>query len=282
VNYRHAFHAGNFADVVKHAALAYLLDLMATKPKPFMVLDTHAGIGAYDLVSVEAFKTLEARDGIARLWARRDDADCPAILKPYLAAVAAANPDRSDILIYPGSPMITRRALGPDDRLVLIERHPADAQTLARRFAGDSQTRVEDADGWVAVKAKLPPDERRGLVLIDPPFEELGEHRRLVQALVDGHRRFATGVFILWYPIKDEAATSAFHRDLTDTGIPKMLRLEVRIARPGAVPGLHGTGLIIVNPTWPFAENFAPVLNYLKTLLAQGPGASARMDWLVD
>jgi len=284
LSYRHGFHAGNFADVIKHAAIAYLLDLIAAKPKPFMVLDTHAGIGRYDLASVEAFKTGEARTGIERIWSERHT--MPPELNPYFATLEALNPGRDQLLFYPGSPLIAKQALGPDDRMILIERHPEDAQALARLFQHDRQVRVEEADGWTALKARLPPVPRRGLVLIDPPFEEQGEFDRLLQGLQEGYRRFATGVFVAWYPIKDERAVDQFKAGLQQSGVEKILCFECRIAKPEAVkgvwgPGLHGTGMIIINPTWPFADQFAPAAHWLTGKLARGPGAKADLTWIV-
>ena len=283
MNYRHAYHAGNFADVIKHAALAYLLDLIAAKPKPFVMLDTHAGIGQYDLASIEAFKTGEARTGIERIWPERHLA--PPELNPYFACLAGLNPGRDQLLFYPGSPLIARAAMRSDDRMTLIERHPDDALVLGRNFQNDAQVRVEEADGWTALKARLPPALRRGLVLIDPPFEEPDEFARLLQGLKDGYRRFATGVFVAWYPIKDEGAVGQFKAQLTQSGIERILSLECRIALPEAVkgvwgPGLHGTGMIIINPTWPFAEQFGPAAEWLTERLARGPGARAELTWL--
>ncbi len=284
MNYRHAFHAGNFADVIKHAALAYLLDLIAAKPKPFVVLDTHAGIGQYDLASVEAFKTGEARTGIERIWPERHHS--PRALNPYFACLSDLNPGREQLLFYPGSPLIAKAALRADDKMILVERHKDDVSVLARLFHTDAHVRVEDADGWTALKARLPPVPRRGLILIDPPFEEPDEFNRLLQGLNDGYRRFATGVFVAWYPIKDEQAVGHFKAQLKQSGIEKILCLECRIAEPEAVkgvwgPGLHGTGLIIINPTWPFADQFGPTADWLTALLARGPGARAELTWLV-
>lgn len=281
MNYRHAFHAGNFADVMKHAALARLLALMAAKAKPFAVIDTHAGLGRYDLASPEAFRGGEARDGIGRLWAARQDPGRPGGLDPYLDAVAALNAGRDAPLIYPGSPMIARAALRPGDRLRLIEKHPDDARVLAALFSGDKAVQVQAGDGWDALRALLPPPERRGLVLIDPPFEEAGEFDRLAQALAEGWRRFATGVFVLWYPIKDEAQVARFRDAVARTGARRVLVAELRVSRPRPRGGLHGAGLILVNPTWPFAEECPALLAWLARLLAQGPEAYAQVDWLV-
>ncbi len=285
MNYRHAFHAGNFADVIKHAAIAYMLDLIAAKPKPFLVLDTHAGIGRYDLASIEAFKTGEARMGIERIWPERHNG--PPELAPYFGCLEALNPGRDQLLFYPGSPLIAKQALGPDDKMILIERHPDDAWALARLFHHDPQVRVEEADGWTALKARLPPVPRRGLVLIDPPFEEPGEFDRLLQGLKEGYRRFATGVFVAWYPIKDEMAVGQFKAQLQESGIEKILCLECRIAQPETVkgvwgPGLHGTGMIIINPTWPFDSQFGQAAHWLTAQLARGPGAKAELTWLVS
>ena len=222
MNYRHIYHAGNFADVLKHAVLARLIVYMTQKDKAFRVLDTHAGIGLYDLSSEEAQKTGEWQDGIGRLL----DADIPAkakaLLAPYLTAVRDLNPD-GGLKLYPGSPKLTRMLMRPQDRLSAMELHPDDYETLHRLFDGDFQSRITQLDGWLALGAHLPPKEKRGLVLVDPPFEVAGEFERLADGLAKAWRRFSGGTFCLWYPLKQGAPIAAFHAALQALEIPKML-----------------------------------------------------------
>ena len=205
MNYRHTFHAGNFADVVKHAVLALLIERLKAKATAFRVIDTHAGAGLYDLAGEQARRTDEWKGGIGRLLGKSPDPSLAALLSPYLSAVEAAQtlappgPDHSPRL-YPGSPWIARHLLRPQDRLTAVELHPEDAASLSQLFAGDRQVKVIALDGWNALGAFVPPKERRGLVLIDPPFEERDEFDRLLAGLVKAHRRWPTGVYALWYP----------------------------------------------------------------------------------
>ncbi len=279
MNYRHAYHAGNFADVLKHAVLALVIEHLKLKPAPFRVIDTHAGIGSYDLSSIEAQKTGEWRDGIGRLIDASLPADVASILEPYLAAVRRENGGNS-IVRYPGSPQIARSLLRPSDRLVVSELHPEDSLHLSSLFAGDPQTKVLTLDGWDALKALLPPKERRGVTLIDPPFEQPGEFARLAQALREAHKRFATGTVILWYPIKDERAVQAFEDDAESTELSKVLSVVLRVREPNQTAGLHGTGLVISNPPFTLAGKLEVLLPFLEKTLQQGPGTRAQVTWL--
>jgi 23S rRNA (adenine2030-N6)-methyltransferase len=279
VNYRHAYHAGNFADVVKHAALARLIDYLKLKDKAFRVVDTHAGIGLYDLSSTEAQRTGEWRDGIGRLIEARLPADAQALLAPYLDAVRAAN-DGGPIGTYPGSPWIARHLMRRQDRLSAIELHPEDADRLKALFAGDIQTRVIGLDGWLALGAHLPPKEKRGLVLVDPPFEEAGEFGRLVEGLTAAHRRWPAGVYALWYPIKDHAAVAAFRRALAQAGIPKILDIAFEIRPASREPRLDGSGLVVVNPPFTFEAQMRVILPALHAALGAEPGARWRVERL--
>jgi 23S rRNA (adenine2030-N6)-methyltransferase len=289
MNYRHAFHAGNFADVFKHAVLVRLILGLQRKDAAFRILDTHAGIGLYDLAADEATRTGEWRDGIARLLAKPLAGAAAELIAPYLATVAGANDHEpaagplapEALRHYPGSPAIARTLLRRQDRLTLTELHPADAQTLAARFAGDIQTKVIELDGWLAPKSFLPPKERRGLVLIDPPFESRDEFRHLTDALVEGYRRFATGVFALWYPIKDEAEVKRFYARLADTGIRKILAAEFRVARVAADRPLSACGMVVVSPPWQLDGEIATLGRALAERLSVGPGAGASVRWIV-
>jgi 23S rRNA (adenine2030-N6)-methyltransferase len=280
MNYRHAYHAGNFADVVKHATLALVIERLKAKDAPFAVLDTHAGIGRYDLSSIEAQKTGEFRDGVLRLLESPPKA-LPAELEPYLAVVRNLNRGRPELRWYPGSPRLALDLLRPQDRMVLLELHPEDARTLSALFAGDRRVSVHNSDGYIGLKAFLPPKERRGLVLIDPPFERRDEFERLARGLRHAHRRWASGQYLLWYPIKDRAPVDAFHAALKAAGIARVLVAEL-LLRPANDPErLNGCGLVLVNPPWRLDAALASLLPKLAELFGAAPRAGARLDWLV-
>lgn len=279
MNYRHAFHAGNFADVVKHLILVRILDYLKRKQAAFRVLDTHAGVGLYDLEGDQAERTGEWLEGIARLVQTGLPPAAAELAKPYLDAVRAQNPD-GHLRFYPGSPLITRSLLREQDRLFALELHPADAEALRENFAGDFQTRITHLDGWAALGTYLPPKEKRGLVLIDPPFEEKGEFTRMVQGLVKGHRRWPGGIFAFWYPIKEPREVEAFVADLKGTGITKILRLELTIRAPSNPARLHGTGMIVVNPPYALEEEMRVLLPALAGLLADEGRGGFRIEWV--
>jgi 23S rRNA (adenine2030-N6)-methyltransferase len=279
MNYRHAYHAGNFADVLKHAVLAHLLLYLRRKDKAFFVLDTHAGAGRYDLDSDAARRTGEAAGGIGRLLA---EAAPPAALGSYLEAVRAFNGGpAAPVRWYPGSPSLIRALMRPIDRLIAVEKHPEEVAALRGTFRGDKAVKVIELDGYLAFKAFLPPPERRGLVLVDPPFEEPGEFSRLADGLIAAHRRFASGLFVLWYPIKDPAESARFHGLLAARGLKRVLLVELLVRAPDSLTLLNGCGLVLVNPPHTLEAELAPLLPALARLLAQGSGASARLDWLV-
>lgn len=268
MNYRHGYHAGNFADIVKHMVLCELLRLLTVKDKKLFVLDTHAGAGGYDLTGGPARRTGEAETGILRL-VTAPRAGMPSAVAHYLAAVAAYDrkfgPPSERLRHYPGSPRLVRMAMRPGDRFVACELHPEEALSLKREFAGDRAVELRQADGYKVLKALLPPTERRGLVLIDPPFEANDEFERLMRALRQGIRRFATGCYVVWYPIKDEAA-AAFASDLASF---KPLTLELHLE--GVGPGkLAACGLAVINPPWRFEEAMREALPWVADCL--GPG----------
>lgn len=211
MNYRHAYHAGNFAEVVKHAILARVVAHLREKPAAFRLLDTHAGAGLTELAGPEASRTGEWRDGIGRLCAASLDPGVRALLAPYLDAVEGANPG-GQLAAYPGSPVLARSWLRPQDRLVACELEPGAAGALRRRMHGDPRVKAVTIDGWTALNAYLPPKERRGAVLIDPPFEDPGEFTRSAEGLARAHRKWATGIYLAWYPIKDRGECDAFCR----------------------------------------------------------------------
>ena len=279
MNYRHIYHAGNFADVLKHAVLARLIVYLQQKDKAFRVIDTHAGIGLYDLSSTEAQKTGEWQDGIGKLMAAALPEDAAAWLAPYLDAVRALNPE-GGIKHYPGSPKLTRMLMREQDRLSAMELHPADCETLRDHYAGDYHVRVTELDGWLSLGAHMPPKEKRGLVLVAPPFEFEGEYERLVDGLVKAYRRFPGGTYCLWYPLKKGAPIKEFHEALKETEIPKMLCAELSVRSDRETTGLSGSGLIIVNPPYTLHDELRKVLPVLKSLLAQDRFASTRNVWL--
>lgn len=280
MNYRHAFHAGNFADVAKHALLARLVERLKAKETAFRVIDTHAGIGSYDLGSEEAGRTGEWQQGIGRLLGQPLPARLADLLAPYLDAVRSANGDGAGLGVYPGSPAIARHLLRRQDRLTAIELHPADAEALAARFAGDVQVKAIHLDGWLAVPAFLPPKERRGLVFVDPPFEDRNDFDHLAAALARGHRRWPNGIYALWYPMKDEAAVTAFHAALRADGIPRILKTELTIRSPYRAGLFSGSGLIVVNPPWQFEAEAGELLALLAPVLAQDTGAGSRVEFI--
>ena len=308
MNYRHAFHAGSFADVVKHAVLVRILVHLGAKPAAFRVIDTHAGAGLYDLAGPEASRSLEWREGIHRLFTttvahparaalaseasgqrghhevRAPDtrpepgSSARALLARYLAVVAELNPS-GRLVAYPGSPAIVRALLRPQDRLVACELEPNAAAALVRCLAGDRRAKALAIDGWTALNAYVPPKERRGLVLIDPPFEDESDFARLARGLEAAHRKWPSGIYLLWYPIKEREAPDTLARRLRRSGIAKILRAELGIAGPPASSRLGACGLIVVNPPWTLERELAIMLPALAAALS-GDGAHHCVDWL--
>ncbi|WP_160005750.1 23S rRNA (adenine(2030)-N(6))-methyltransferase RlmJ [Rhizobium sp. 18055] len=279
MNYRHIYHAGNFADVLKHAVLARLVVYMQKKDAGFRVLDTHAGVGLYDLSSEEAQKTGEWQDGIGKLLAAELAPQVAELLEPYLAAVRELNPD-GGLRFYPGSPKLSRMLFRTQDRLSAMELHPEDYLKLHRLFEGDHHARITELDGWLSLGAHLPPKEKRGIVLVDPPFEEDGEYDRLVDGLARAYRRFPGGTYCLWYPIKKNAPLKEFHEALQALDIPKMLCAELTVRSDRGMTGLTGSGLVIVNPPFTLKDELHALLPALKDHMAQDRYASHRAFWL--
>lgn len=266
MNYRHAFHAGNFADCVKHALLVALLRGLRTRDKPFRVLDTHAGIGAYDLSAPEPQRTGEWRDGIARAM----ESDDPALAE-WLALVRQAGYPAA----YPGSPALVRALLRPDDRLVLCELHPEDHATLKSRFRGDAQVAVHRRDAYEALAALTPFPERRGLVLLDPPFEQEGEFDRLAQGIAALRHRFRAAIVAAWYPVKHRAPVRAFHAALRAAAVPDCIACELTLREPTDPTRLNGCGLLVANAPFGFAEQASVILAALLARLDRGEDGAA-------
>ena len=281
MNYQHAFHAGNFADVHKHVVLTLVLEYLRAKPAAFRVIDSHAGAGRYDLFGPEAARSPEWRDGIARVFAAapdlRQDA-ASALLKPYLDIVAAQNAAGA-LRVYPGSPLIAKALLRPQDRLIACELEPRAAASLKKALRGDPRVKVLAIDGWIAIKANVPPKERRGLVLIDPPYEEADDFIQLTGALGEAHRKWPTGIYMLWYPIKERDAPEALARRLRRLGVAKVLRSEITLAPPRADAGLAGSGLIVVNPPHTLARDLEVLLPVFVRVFS--PRGAQRLDWIV-
>jgi 23S rRNA (adenine2030-N6)-methyltransferase len=279
MNYRHAYHAGNFADVLKHVVLALVIEHLKRKPAPFRIVDTHAGRGRYSLDTEEARKTGEWEGGIGRLLGSGAEplpAPIAALLAPYLDAVRAEN-NGEGLRIYPGSPLIARRLMRADDALVANELHPEEYTQLKAAVGRDRRVKVLALDGWLALKAQLPPKERRGIVLIDPPFEEPRELERMADGLAEGLRRFATGVYVAWYPIKDPKPVVRFLRKVAEAAGPKLLRAEVLLRRPFDSERLNGCGLVIANPPHNLHRDLGILLPEIARRVGDGGGGSYRL-----
>jgi 23S rRNA (adenine2030-N6)-methyltransferase len=279
MNYRHSFHAGNFADVMKHVVLARIIEYLKLKDKAFRVIDTHAGSGIYALTEGDAARTGEWHCGIEKLLNAKLAPDAGELLLPYILSVQAQN-GSGELKRYPGSPKIARYLLRKQDRLTAIELHPKDAKLLSKAFDGDFQTRIIELDGWLSLGAHLPPKEKRGMVLIDPPFEEPGEFERMAEGLQKAHGRWPGGIYALWYPVKDRAAVAKFHGALRGTGIAKVLLAELMIRGGAGEPRLDGCGMIIVNPPFVLEAELRRMLPALAQCLGEDAGAGFRLDWI--
>ncbi|MDD1622909.1 MAG: 23S rRNA (adenine(2030)-N(6))-methyltransferase RlmJ [Methylococcaceae bacterium] len=276
LSYRHGFHAGNFADVLKHSLITLVINALKQKDKPFVYIDTHAGAGKYSFKSEFAQKTGEYQQGIARLWGHQNP---PAELKDYLSAVRAENTGRQ-LVRYPGSPQLVKRLVRTQDRLVLSELHSTDFEALQHLFAGDKQVSVTKEDGLQRLDKKLPPLQKRGLILIDPSYEVKADYNKVVDALQSAHKRFATGIYGLWYPVIERGVTERMLQRLRDTGIPKQLRIEHCIAEDGAVRGMTGSGMLFINPPWQLAGQAEALLPWLNQMLTDGQG-HWKVEWQV-
>src|SRR5580692_9970502 len=282
MNYRHAFHAGGFADVIKHIVLVRILIYLHDKPAAFRVIDTHAGAGVYDLGSDEARRGGEWLTGIARIMQARFSEATAALLKPYLDIVRAFNPDR-DLKAYPGSPLIARALLRPQDRLTACEVEPKARKRLIDALRRDTQARIVDLDGWMALPAFVPPKERRGLVLIDPPYEQKDEFERLADGFTQAFTKWPTGSYLLWYPVKSRRATDSLARHVAQAvgagATPgKALRLEFSVAPQTVDAGLISAGLLIVNPPWTLASELKAILPELEKPLGLGGAGRFRLE----
>ncbi len=278
MNYRHAFHAGNFADVFKHALLARILTHLNAKDTPWLYLDTHAGLGVYDLEANEALRTKEAQEGIAKILTADLPDDVRLLLQPYFASLTQVQDEHATF--YPGSPEVARHLARATDRLVLCELHPDDARGLRQNLAMDSRCTVVESDGWKVLKAQVPPRERRGMVLVDPPFEEVDEFDRLASSITAAYRKWATGIYAIWYPIKGLQKASRLAEAFEAAGIPKILRLELLIDDASDESKLAGCGMIIVNPPWKLKTEAEILLPQFARLMGRSNHGAWRANWL--
>lgn len=281
MNYRHQFHAGNFADIFKHSLLVILLEALSRKDAPWCYFDSHAGAGLYNLQSDEARRGGEAASGIYRLWPVR--AAAPAPVAALCAAVGAVNPGLDDGALprfYPGSPLVAAARARASDRLVLAELRPEEAQLLRTHLRRDARAAVHLRDGYEMLKALTPPAERRGLVLLDPPFEQATEFVQILQALRVLHGRWPEGVGALWYPLKDPPAAQRFERELLRLKLRRVLLAEFRVTPP-EVPGFRACGMALINPPWQCEHAIETTLGFLRDTLAPQAG-SHRLRWLAS
>lgn len=297
MNYRHHYHAGNFADVMKHAVLVQLVRGMQRKEKGFLYLDTHAGRGAYDLSVADHGDTLarkpEHPDGIGRLLSAPpppespDGAtDAPDALGDYLRLIhdfdrRSGNLIPDALRFYPGSPNIVRALMRPQDRMVLCEKHPDEYLALHSEFRAAPRVSTHEIDGYTAIRAMLPPPEKRALVLIDPPFEERDEYATIAQALREGLRRMPAATFAVWYPLTERARADEFLDKLAMLNPPPTLAVELSVAGENSALKMRGCGVVVINPPWQIGQTLGPLLTTLSRTLAQSPGADARLDWIV-
>jgi 23S rRNA (adenine2030-N6)-methyltransferase len=288
MNYRHQFHAGNYADVVKHALLVRLVRALHNKEKGFLYLDTHAGRGRYDLAAAAAGESLARKpewpDGIGRLWGLAAGASDPEWLE-YLEVIRQFDVRSGNLgttpRFYPGSPWIVRLLARPADRLAFCEKHPAEFAALRAEFAKTPRVSLHEIDGYAAIRSMLPPPERRALVLIDPPFESQDEFARIAAALGEGLVRFRSGVFAVWYPLTTRARVDEFIGAVRAVNPPSALAVELTVAGPRSLLKMQGCGLLVINPPWGSDREAVGLAAALARVLAQEPGGGGRVEWIV-
>ncbi len=268
LSYRHAFHAGNHGDILKHAILALVIDYLKQKDKPFVYIDTHAGAGQYQLTSEQAQKTREYEQGITQLWQSRN---LPDALQAMMSVVRDLNPD-GKLKTYPGSPQFARHLMRTQDRLRLFELHPSDWQILCKHFAGDRQTKIEQQNGFSGVNALLPPAQRRALILYDPPYEQKQDYTAVIDSLAQCYKKFPGGVYIIWYPLLKAPYIKEMMQKLESMAIKDVLRVELEVGDPALIEGMYGSGLILVNAPWSLPQQLQTLLPFLNEKLAQGKG----------
>ncbi len=277
LSYRHSFHAGNHADVLKHAVQSLIIESFKVKEKPFLYLDTHSGAGRYQLSGEHAERTGEYLEGIARIW-QRDD--IPEALSAYIEVVKALNPHGS-LRYYPGSPLIARRLLREHDELNLSELHSSDYPLLRTEFSRDKRARVLREDGFQQLKSKLPPRSRRGFVLIDPSYELKSDYQNVVKGIQEGYKRFATGTYALWYPVVLRQQIKRLVKDLEATGIRNILQIELGVRPDSDQRGMTASGMIVINPPWKLAQQMKAVLPWLHQVLVPEGTGHVSVKWIV-
>ncbi|WP_428771959.1 23S rRNA (adenine(2030)-N(6))-methyltransferase RlmJ [Vibrio sp.] len=276
LSYRHSFHAGNHADVIKHIVQSLILEALKQKDKPFVYHDTHSGVGRYDLTHEWSEKTGEYKQGIGRIW---QQTETPAELEGYLASVRQLN-NGETLRYYPGSPRVARAQIRPQDRMVLTELHPSDYPLLEQEFHRDHQVSIYKKDGFAQLKASLPPKERRGLVLIDPPYELAREYRDVVTAIAQSYKRWATGIYAIWYPVVNRCDIDDMIEGLQGLGIRKILQIELGVAADNNERGMTASGMIVINPPWKLESQMQTVLPFLQQSIAPATG-HYKVEWLV-
>lgn len=276
LSYRHSFHAGNHADVLKHIVQSLILNSLQQKEKPFVYHDTHSGVGRYDLTHEWSEKTGEYKQGIARVW-QQDN--IPAELDSYLDAIRQLNQGET-LRYYPGSPRVARAHLREQDRMVLTELHPSDNPLLEQEFHLDRQVSIYKEDGFARLKASLPPQERRGLVLIDPPYELAKEYRDVVRAIAQSYKRWATGIYAIWYPVVNRCDIDDMLEGLQGLEIRKILQIELGVAPDTNERGMTASGMIVINPPWTLESQMQTILPFLKQAIAPATG-HYKVEWVV-
>ncbi|GIB78731.1 ribosomal RNA small subunit methyltransferase D, RsmJ family protein [Vibrio cholerae] len=276
LSYRHSFHAGNHADVLKHIVQSLILNSLQQKEKPFVYHDTHSGVGRYDLTHEWSEKTGEYKQGIARVW-QQDN--IPAELDSYLDAIRQLNQGET-LRYYPGSPRVARAHLREQDRMVLTELHPSDYPLLEQEFHRDRQVSIYKEDGFARLKASLPPQERRGLVLIDPPYELAKEYRDVVRAIAQSYKRWATGIYAIWYPVVNRCDIDDMLEGLQSLEIRKILQIELGVAPDTNERGMTASGMIVINPPWTLESQMQTILPFLKQAIAPATG-HYKVEWVV-
>ncbi|MEH8025648.1 23S rRNA (adenine(2030)-N(6))-methyltransferase RlmJ [Gallibacterium anatis] len=276
LSYRHSFHAGNFADVLKHIVQLLIIESLQQKEKGFLYLDTHAGAGLYSLQSFEAEKTAEFEQGVGYLWQRQDLLET---VKYYLDQVAKVN-SQQKLRFYPGSPLLAANLLRPQDRAILTELHPSDYPLLRKNMQLYKNVQVKRDDGFQQLKAVLPPKERRGFILIDPPYELKEDYQLVVDAIVEGYKRFATGTYAIWYPVVLRQQIKKMVRALEETQIRKILQIELGIRPDTAQRGMTASGMIVINPPWKLEAQMKAILPYLTNVLAPEGTGHWDLHWI--
>jgi 23S rRNA (adenine2030-N6)-methyltransferase len=269
LSYRHAFHAGNFADVLKHSVLTLVLEYMARKDKGFIYIDSHSGAGMYSLNDEYAQKTGEYKDGIAKILAAKNDEDFPEALMPYIELLQKLNTENGELDIYPGSPGIAKQVMRRQDSAHLFELHPTDIQHLTEFCTRWNKSHVKQSDGYQGILGLIPPPSRRGVVLIDPPYELKEDYAKAVKTIVKAYSKFTSGTYILWYPVVTRERINSMEKDFTRSEVKNLLKVEFCLKPDSDQYGMTGTGLFIVNPPWQLESQLSEIMPFLKSIIGE-------------